>query len=121
MSEVQNTLDLEALSGLRASVSGDSEFLAELIDEFLDDAPSQLEALRAAAASGDSETARRAAHTLRGNSRTFGASGLASLCQQAEAAAEGGDLKLVGGRIEEIGEEWERVRSQLVDFRDGST
>ena len=50
-----------------------TEFLAELVDDFLADAPAQLQSLREAATSGDATRARRAAHTLKGNSRTFGA------------------------------------------------
>ena len=119
MSELHTTLDLKALSDLRASVGGDEEFLGELIDDFLGDAPNQLEALRHAVATGDAETARRAAHTLKGNGRTFGAIEFADLCQQAEAGAGAGNLELVLGCMDEIGEEWERVRSQLVEFRGG--
>ena len=116
MSELQTTLDLQALSDLQASVGGDEEFLGELIDDFLGDAPNLLEDLRQAVAAGDAETVRRAAQ---GNGRTFGAREFADLCQQAEAGAGAGNLELVLGRMDEIGEEWERVRSQLVEFRGG--
>ena len=83
------------LGELRESVGDDPEFLAELVDDFLADAPAQLESLREAATSGDAAGARRAAHTLKGNSRTFGAGELASLCQEAETAAGEGDLAAV--------------------------
>ena len=56
--------------------------------------------LREAAATGEAETARRAAHTLKGNGRTFGAEGLASLCLEAETAAAAGDLDAVRQRLE---------------------
>jgi HPt (histidine-containing phosphotransfer) domain-containing protein len=114
-----STLDVRTLSDLRDSVGGDPEFLAELIDEFLGDAPTQLGTLREAASSGDAEGAKRAAHTLKGNGRTFGAEELASLCQEAEAASAAGDLDAVLARVDEIGEAWGRLRVELLAFRDG--
>ena len=87
MTELDGALDKRVLEELRDSVGGDHEFVAELVDDFLTDAPGQLETLRAALSSHDSDLARRAAHTLKGTSRTFGAEELASLCQEAEAAA----------------------------------
>jgi HPt (histidine-containing phosphotransfer) domain-containing protein len=119
MTDVGSAVDTGALDGLRDSVGGDAEFLAELIDEFLDDAPRQLESLRSSAASGDAAGARRAAHTLKGNGRTFGAGALAALCQDAEAAAGAGDLDAVLARVDGIDAEWARVRTELLALRDG--
>jgi len=79
MTELQRPLDNAVLDALRESIGDDREFLAELIDTFVEDAPGQLESLRGSAASGDADGARRAAHTLKGSSLTFGAKELASL------------------------------------------
>ena len=114
----ESALDARTLHELRKSVGGDREFFAELIDEFRSDAPRQLEALRAATTSGDAETARRAAHTLKSTGRTFGAATFGALCQEAEAAAADGDLKAVGSRIDEIGEQLDRVLADLRAVRD---
>ena len=43
MTELQSPLDKAVLSELRESVGDDPEFVAELIDDFLADAPSQLD------------------------------------------------------------------------------
>ena len=92
-------------------MGGDEAFLAELVDEFLDDAPRQLEALRAGLETGDAEVVRRAAHTLKGNGRTFGAEELASLSQQVEAAAKAGDLDAARREASpDVEAAWERVR-----------
>jgi histidine phosphotransfer protein HptB len=115
------TLDTRALDELRESVGGDAEFLAELVDEFLADAPSQLESLRDAAAAEDAETCRRAAHTLKGNARTFGAEKLALLCLEVETAAAAGDLGVARARVEAISEAWSEVRSELLPLRGGSS
>jgi HPt (histidine-containing phosphotransfer) domain-containing protein len=119
VADERGTLDVRTLTELRDSVGGDEDFLAELIDEFLEDAPTQLRSLREAATSGHAEAARRAAHTLKGNGRTFGATELASLCQEAEAAAGAGDVDAVLARVDEIDAGWDRVRLELVAFRDG--
>ena len=119
MSDLRSALDDAVLGELRQSVGDDPEFLAELIDDFLADAPVQLESLRRAAGAGDAVLARRAAHTLKGNSRTFGAGQLASICQEAEAAAVADKLDAVLSRLDEIEREWARVSTELVALRDG--
>ena len=113
-------LDRRVLDDLRESVGGDQAFVAELIDELLADAPIQLASLREATATGDAETARRAAHTLKGNGRTFGAAEFSSLCQEAEAAAAAGDLDAVAQRLDAIDASWEQVRAALETARDVS-
>jgi HPt (histidine-containing phosphotransfer) domain-containing protein len=111
-------IDTNTIEELRESVGGDAAFLVELIDEFLADAPTQLEALREAVTAGDAERAQRSAHTLKGTSRTFGATDLAALCQEAEAAAASGQLDGLLPRVGEIDAEWSRVRPELTALRD---
>jgi HPt (histidine-containing phosphotransfer) domain-containing protein len=112
-------VDTGALDELRASVGDDPEFFAEIVGDFLTEAPDQLDTLRAALASGDATGAARAAHTLKGTSRTFGARDLATLCQQVEAAAGTGDLDAGVARIDRIDGEWARVQAELGALRDG--
>jgi HPt (histidine-containing phosphotransfer) domain-containing protein len=119
MTELRSAVDTAVLGQLRESVGDDPEFLAELVDEFLQDAPTQLETLREAATSGDARAAMRAAHTLKGNGRTFGATQLASICQEAETAAGEGNLEAVRSRLDAIEDEWDRVGAELIVLRDG--
>jgi HPt (histidine-containing phosphotransfer) domain-containing protein len=119
MAEDGGALDAGSLDELRQSVGGDEQFLADLIGDFLADAPAQLESLRDAAGAGDASRARRAAHTLKGNSRTFGATELAALCQEVESAAGEDDLRAVLARLDEIDRKWARARSELVAVREG--
>jgi HPt (histidine-containing phosphotransfer) domain-containing protein len=118
MTEPRGAVDDAVLGALRESVGDDPEFLRELVDAFLEDAPKQLESLREAASSGDATTARRAAHTLKGNSLTFGARKLASLCQDAELAASADDLTAVLSRLDEIDGEWSRAGAELLVWRE---
>lgn len=110
---------MATIGELGESVGDDPAFLAELVGDFLADAPVQLQSLREALSRGDADSARRVAHTLKGNSRTFGAGKLASLCEEAEAAAQAGDLEGVLVRVDEIDGEWTRVREELLPLRDG--
>src|SRR6476619_3806952 len=105
MTELESAVDYAVLDELCKSVGDDPVFVAEL------------ESLRGAATSGDATGARRAAHTLKGNGRTFGAGGLASLCQEAETAAAAGDLDAVLSRLDEIEGEWRRVCAELLVWR----
>lgn len=83
----------EALAALGALVGDDPEFLAELVDEFLDSTPAQLEELGTSLESGDLDTARRLAHTLKSTAATFGATVLSDACRSVEAAAKDDDLE----------------------------
>ena len=115
--EPGNSIDTGSIAELRANVGGDGEFLVELIDEFLADAPVQLESLREALGSGDVERARRAAHTLKGTSRTFGAEALGLLCQEAEAAVGVEEIDASLARLDGLDAEWARVRNELLTIR----
>jgi len=61
-----------------------AEFVAELVETFLDDAPRLIATLRSAAGAKDAAAFRRAAHTLKSNSNTFGAVALAALARDLE-------------------------------------
>jgi HPt (histidine-containing phosphotransfer) domain-containing protein len=85
-------IDRSALDALLETTGGDPDFLAEMIDVFLADAEELLAAMDGALAAGDASALRRAAHTLKSNCRTFGASALADICQDIEARAAGGTM-----------------------------
>ena len=61
-----------------------ADFVAELVDTFLEDAPSLLTELRSARAAADADRFRRAAHSLKSNSHTFGASALGAMARELE-------------------------------------
>lgn len=85
-------IDVDAFAELLETVGGDREFLAELVDTYLADSPNLFAELRAAIASDDAATARRAAHSLKSTSASFGATTLAGQCREIEAAAAAGNL-----------------------------
>ncbi len=87
-------VQMPELDGLEATrrIIAQHEFVAVLLDSFSEDAPRLLQQLRAGLGAGDRESVQRAAHTLKSNAQTFGASHLASLCAELEAAVRTGHL-----------------------------
>jgi HPt (histidine-containing phosphotransfer) domain-containing protein len=67
-------IDLAAFRALEESAGAD--FVAELVDTFVAEAPLMLAELRSALSAGDAERFRRAAHSLKSNCNTFGAMAL---------------------------------------------
>src|SRR4249920_997530 len=61
-----------------------AEFVAELVDAFLEEAPGMLAELRNARAENHADRFRRSAHSLKSNSNTFGAVRLAALARELE-------------------------------------
>jgi CheY-like chemotaxis protein/HPt (histidine-containing phosphotransfer) domain-containing protein len=75
-------IDIAAYQELEATAG--SEFAAELVATFLEEAPAMLGELRIAHAASDSETFRRVAHSIKSNGATFGAVTLFELARELE-------------------------------------
>ncbi len=106
-------IDAAVLAELLETVGGDRDFLAELVETYLADSPNLFAELRVALSSGDAAGARRAAHTLKSTSASFGAQGLAAQCREIEGAAGAGDLVGLDERIELAAASYERVEAAL--------
>lgn len=112
------TLDPAALAEMLAMVGDDAEFVGDIVDTYLADAPVQLIGMEAALASGDLPTLGRLAHTLKGNSRNVGATALAELARRLEEQARLGDLTDAGPRIAAAADELSRVTKALAVARE---
>ena len=108
-----DVLDRAALADLLAMTGGDPAFLAELVDTYVADTPQQLATIRQSLESGDAEAVRRAAHSLKSNSATFGAATLAELGAQIEARGKGGELAGTDELVARADAEYARVRRAL--------
>ncbi len=75
-------LDRDVLDELR-DATGD-EFLRELVETFLAEAPGMIADLETASAQDDADAFRRAAHSIKSNANTFGAVTLAELAREME-------------------------------------
>ena len=97
-------------------MSGD-EFINELIDTFLEDAPKMIAEIKSALSANDAETFRRAAHSMKSNAATFGASQLAALAKELEMLGKENKLLETGDRLKSLEEAYESVRDELKELK----
>jgi HPt (histidine-containing phosphotransfer) domain-containing protein len=109
-------IDQATLDELLDSLGGDHEFLAELIETFFEDTPVQLTAIHQALESGDAEIVRRAAHSLKSNSASFGAMHMHKLCKELEDIGKNGVLDDAARLTAEIETEYQRVHDALAAY-----
>jgi histidine phosphotransfer protein HptB len=108
-----STIDLTTFHELQETAGAD--FVAELVDTFLEEAPQMLAELRAALGAGAAERFRRAAHSLKSNANTFGATALASKARELEL----GGMPAGAGPVDALQAEFERTAAALKDLRHG--
>jgi HPt (histidine-containing phosphotransfer) domain-containing protein len=109
-----STIDLEIFNELK-QMSGE-DFINELIDAFLEDAPTMISDMEAALASKDAEAFRRNAHSLKSNANTFGAVELGALARELEIMGRENNFE-VGNRLEVLKESWAQAASDLEGMR----
>jgi HPt (histidine-containing phosphotransfer) domain-containing protein len=112
-----STIDQATFDELKESAG--SDFVHELVDTFLAEAPGMLADLRRAFTDADAERFRRIAHTLKSNSNTFGALTLGALARNLEL----GGLPVAGqasaAKLDALGEEYDRVARALTELARG--
>jgi class 3 adenylate cyclase len=94
----------------------ESSFVAELIDAFVQDGRQLLATLRQGLAEENLETFRRAAHSLKSNSESLGATSLAALARELEIMARGRSLEGAGERMAPLANEYESTIELLNSY-----
>ena len=112
-----DAIDRAAIDELLESTGSDEAFLAEMIDTYLGDAADLLRALRTAAAAGDPDALRQAAHTLKSNSATLGARVVADQARALEERARDRVLDDAAARVDAIAAEFARASAALQVLR----
>jgi histidine phosphotransfer protein HptB len=110
----QPTIDVATFEELKATAGDD--FVRELVDTFLVEAPAMLDDLRAAYAAGNADTFRRAAHSLKSNSNTFGALTLGKLAKDLELGGMSPVREANGAPLEALEFEFARVAKALAEL-----
>lgn len=113
----RDVLDPAALAAMLQMVGGDTAFLVEMIDEYLQDTPEQLVAMQQALVAGEVAELRRVAHTVKSNSASFGARRLEALCSMLEQQGKQGVLADAAELLEQVVVEYARVKAALVAAR----
>ena len=96
-------------------ISGE-DFINELIDAFLDDAPNMIQNMQSALETKDVESFRRNAHSMKSNANTFGAMELGALAKELEFMAKENNLD-VGNRLGVLSEAYGKVAEELKGMR----
>jgi len=108
------TIDRATYDELKDTAGAD--FVVELVDTFLAEAPRLIEGLRTAYDQRNADVFRRSAHSLKSNSNTFGARTLGVLARDLElggfARADAADAPL-----EKLAQEYSRVAAELSELR----
>lgn len=106
-------VDTSSLRKLLDVIGGDRDEFQELLDEYVATAPELIESIRVGVANADLDKTRIAAHTLKSNSRDFGATKLASLSEELEHACKAGSLDGTGTILAAIATEVVAVCTRL--------
>jgi HPt (histidine-containing phosphotransfer) domain-containing protein len=109
------TIDRATFDSLKQTAG--AEFVLELVDTFLQEAPGMLDELRGALAARDADKFRRAAHSLKSNSNTFGALTLGAMARELELGGVGKVVERGGQPLDALVEEYGRVAAALTALR----
>lgn len=107
-------IDRATFENLKATAGAD--FVHELVDTFLTEAPAMLEDLRSALAANDAARFKRAAHSLKSNSNTFGASKLAAMAKNLELGGLA-SAREAGEPLDALAREYARVAQALKELQ----
>ena len=108
-----DALDSASIDALLDLAGGDLDFVDEIADTYIADAPTQVGAISAAADAGDNAALVAPAHTLKSSSASVGATRLSELARELEAAARTGPVPDAAGRHQAIRDELDRVVEAL--------
>ena len=111
-----HTIGSEAFAALRDTTG--SDFVRELIDTFLQEAPGMLADLAQSLAALDVDRFRRAAHSLKSNGNTFGALALGALARDLELAGVDAVAARGADALAPVEAEYARVAAALRELRD---
>ena len=108
-------IDLTTFEDLR-QMSG-ADFINELVDTFLEDAPRLIDELKSALLANDADSFRRAAHSLKSNGATFGAQHLSELAKQLEMLGRENRLGDTGDRLQTLERTYQAAAAELKGLR----
>lgn len=100
------------------SMGGDPAICLEILDVALEESQTQIDAVTALWSGGSTDQARRAVHSLRGASATFGASAFVALLRQMESDCEAEETDKVLAALDNFQKSASRYRDALAAMRE---
>ncbi len=94
-------------------LDGDEELTDMIAGEFLEDISGEMEALASSLSAGDTETARRHAHTIKGTSGSVGGEALRAAAFETEKAARSGNLSAAASFAKNMEQEFKRLKEEM--------
>jgi CheY-like chemotaxis protein len=108
------SVNLTTLHEVASDIGGeDPEFLAELIDSYLDNARSLLQEIYTSFAQKNFELMTRTVHTLKSSSSVIGADDLSNLCRDLETNLRNQNHEDLDIKLSKITDEYSSVQSEL--------
>ncbi|HTS21962.1 MAG TPA: Hpt domain-containing protein [Casimicrobiaceae bacterium] len=111
----EGTIDRAVFEELKLTAGAD--FVSELVDTFLSEAPGMLAELRRALEASEADRFRRVAHSLKSNSNTFGASELAAMARELELGGFAAARENGGEPLSALAHEYGRVAKELTELK----
>jgi HPt (histidine-containing phosphotransfer) domain-containing protein len=96
----ESAIDRQTFDSLTGLVGND--FIGELVETFFEEAPDLLAEMDRALEEGDAQAFRRAAHSLKSNSASFGAMEMATLARELEYLGRDGRLDDAGPKLDHL-------------------
>lgn len=91
-------------------VGDDTELAIEILELFINHAPTRVNEMIEGLESRDASMLRKAAHTLKGSSSNIFAEGVRSASLKIEKAADAGDMGEIPGLIDNLNDELNKIR-----------
>jgi len=114
----QPIIDTATFEELKAAMGAD--FIGELIDTYCEETRALVAQLEGALAGGDVEGFRRAAHSIKSSSATFGALPFSAQARELEMIAKQGDLQGVETKVASLVAGYPQVEQGLRELQNGS-
>jgi HPt (histidine-containing phosphotransfer) domain-containing protein len=111
----EGIIDRSVFEELKTTAGAD--FVHELVDTFLTEAPGMLAELRRALDANEADRFRRVAHSLKSNSNTFGASSLAAMAKNLEIGGFAAARVNGGAPMTALTSEYGRVAKELAELK----
>jgi histidine phosphotransfer protein HptB len=110
-------IDAATFENLKAMMGDD--FIGELIDAYFEEAPQLIGQIEQALASGNAEVFRRAAHSLKSSSASFGALQFSARARELELIGKEGNLAGTGEKVANLKQDYITVHDSLEALRNG--
>lgn len=113
MSE-QSIIDLPTFEALKEAMGAD--YIDELLQAYFEETPQMLTDLQQALEKQDCETFRRAAHSIKSTSNSFGALQLGAQAKELEMMGREGKLEGAAAKVKALQENYQMVKKALEEL-----